>query len=221
MCLLMLQKASNFIPRQAFTLLEVLLATALLTLLTTGILAIVSDFTASKTMFKSLRQEQDPSSLSPLSPNNNTIAVWSRLLEDDLLHSQTIEAQHDNELTLIGYGALEISDSGRSHRPVQVVYQLEEVAGTSCVIRRQTLLDIPSNQNMRRDLVCCGVRRFTITGSSATGTRPANSQPAGRPPSAPSAPDAGVTQWTLTAWVQGREAPAWEQILSSPLGGTP
>jgi prepilin-type N-terminal cleavage/methylation domain-containing protein len=216
---------ANFIDRRGFTLLELLLATALLTVLMVGILAVVADFGASKRAFKSLHQELDGTQASAAGLDDQTIASWLRLLQDDLGYALAIDAKRENELVLVGYGALNEGSGERSHRPVRVTYLLEEMNGRSCLIRRQELLDVPTNQNVRRDLVCCGVLRFILKHlTTVRAISPGNPQAPGgtQPAAAPADGNRGRgSQWNLQVWAQGQDAPMLERILYLPAGGSP
>lgn len=147
-------------PR-AFTLLELLVATALSTVLMIGVLAVVADLGAPE-VAAGIRDEAGAGGAAEASD------AWVRLLREDLAHAHSIDASKANEVALMGYGALDGRGRERTHRPVLVLYRIEMIDGRPWLIRRQAVLDVLTNQNVQRDLVCCGVTRFELVGVGGT-----------------------------------------------------
>ena len=137
--------------RRGFTLLEMLLATVLSVMLMVGVLAVIA----------SLGTAAGKAGGQPV-PAADAMDGWLRLLQEDLNLAVKVDTSRSNELTLIGYAALDGLGRERTHRPVRVLYRFEEVGGRRWLIRRQALLDVASNQNVQRDLVCNGVSRFEL-----------------------------------------------------------
>lgn len=167
---------------RAFTLLEMLMATALSTVLMIGVMAVVADL-GSAGLDSSVRQRKPLETGGDPAPGigRDALGAWVGLLREDLRHATEVVASRDNELTLWGYGALDSRSRERTHRPVRVRYGIETVGGRSWLVRRQSLLDALTNQNVQRDLVCGGVRRFelvSVRGESAPG--PADADSSGR-----------------------------------------
>jgi prepilin-type N-terminal cleavage/methylation domain-containing protein len=159
---------------RAFTLLELLVATALSAILMVGVLAVVADLGAAAV---AAQEKADPAA--PLGPQ--ALEAWVRLLREDLRHARTVVADKEGELVLVGYGALDAARQ-RTHRPVRVLYRIEEVRGRPWVTRRQAALDCLTNQNVQRDLVCGGVTRFELEGADYAfegGPQGAQGQPPG------------------------------------------
>ncbi len=140
--------------RSAFTFLELLLAMTLTALLMVGVLAVIS-------------RVMGPSSELSVHEDANSSAVpgdsgWVRLLRRDLEHARAVTANADGDLVMAGYLALDATNHGLTHRPAVVTYHVEPVAGRHWLVRRQALLDVLSTDNVRRDLVCHGVRRLQL-----------------------------------------------------------
>ncbi|MEX2672293.1 MAG: prepilin-type N-terminal cleavage/methylation domain-containing protein [Phycisphaeraceae bacterium] len=140
---------------RAFTLLELLLATAISAMLMVGVLSVITTLGAD--------------SVGPAESRNQRVSRdeilhrWTQLLRHDLGHARTIEPPVENTITLLGYAALTGPARDRVHRPVEVVYELASQAGRSWVVRRQRALDTLTNRVTERDLVCGGVRAFRLT----------------------------------------------------------
>jgi hypothetical protein len=141
--------------RPAFTLLELLLATVLSTVLMIGVLAVVTDLGAPAVAAASTRFRD--AALGP-----HTVDAWVSLLRADLNQASRVEASKNSSLALTGYTALDPSDRGQTHRPVRVTYEIAEVGGRQWIVRRQAALDVLTNRNTHRDLVGCGLTRFEL-----------------------------------------------------------
>ncbi len=147
------------INRRAFTLLELLTATVLSTVLMMGVMAVVTDLGASG-MYQ---QTPDGSGESPgAHKQSRQLDAWMRLLRRDISHAGEVNTLENNELVFTGYNALDTSGGRRTHRPVQVSYRIREVDGRKWLVRQQAALDVLTNKNVQRDLVCRGVRRFEL-----------------------------------------------------------
>jgi hypothetical protein len=163
---------------RAFTLLELLLATALTALLMIGVLAVVADLGA-------------PEAAAGPVPGREEARAFEAcldLLHEDLTHAVAVNASKANELTLVGYASLDGCGRERTHRPVRVRYTLEQIDGRSWLVRRQDALDVRTSENLQRDLVCCGFRGFQLLQDryawgldeeASEGEAPADGPPAG------------------------------------------
>ena len=169
--------------RHGFTLLEMLLAAVLSVMLMVGVLAVIA----------SLGTAAGKAGEQPV-PAADAIDGWLRLLQEDLNLAVRIDTSRPNELTVTGYAALDDSGRERTHRPARVLYRFEEVAGRRWLIRRQALLDVATNQNVQRDLVCDGLSRFELL-------------PA---PVASAKSDLKSTLWRLRVWTDDQAKPARE-----------
>ena len=73
-------------------------------------------------------------------------------------------------------------------------YQVQDIGGQAWLVRRQTALDVLTNFNVQRELVCYGVRRFELVRSA----------------------DAG---WRLRVWTADRDEPSYDRIVTGQGGG--
>lgn len=167
------------IDRRAFTLLELLLATALTTLLMVGVLAIISRIGAAAVVTLPGASAEDAAS-------DDVIDALVHLLREDIDHAFDVDTTKPNELIMFGVGTLEGDDRQRGHRPVVITYQFERAGSRMWLVRRQAALDVLSNRNVQRDLVCEGIARFALTaardgqvleGASAARRKPIDAAP--------------------------------------------
>lgn len=141
--------------RPGFTLVELLLATTLSTLLLIGVMAVVTGLSSSAGFERSVGatgHATDPA----------VVDSWLRLLREDFENARRIELLSDTELEVVGYAALDPQSGERTHRPVRVVYAIERVGGRDWVVRRQTALDVLTNKATTGALVCGGLSRFNF-----------------------------------------------------------
>ena len=153
--------------RRGFSLIEMLAAAALSAVLMIGLLAVVSSVGRTRRAFAE-RQEQSGWS-----------AGVADLIRFDVRNARTITAAA-NRLTLTGTGALDAATLVPTHRPVRVEYSLQQAAGQSWLVRRQTDLDVQSNRNSWSDAVCPGVAAFAAEPlrDGADAKQPADAVPA-------------------------------------------
>lgn len=136
--------------RPGFTLLELLLASALTTMLMVGVLGLVSQI--------GLPAEESADAIS----RDAAVEGFAEMLRADLEHAVAVDATDENHVELLGYAALDDEARSRSHRPVRIVYRFDEIRGRSWLVREQHLLDVLTNRNMQRDLVAAGVSSFAL-----------------------------------------------------------
>ncbi|MCC7409229.1 MAG: prepilin-type N-terminal cleavage/methylation domain-containing protein [Phycisphaeraceae bacterium] len=150
-----------------FTLVEVLGATVLLSLLMFAALSVTIGLH---------RQAR------ALTVMENARPGWQQdlvaLLRYDLAHAEHVEMNPRMQtLTLRGYSYLDADTRRPHHRPVEVTYQLVETDDSTSVVdqnarprwlvRKQVNLDDLSNRNTWSDLVCGGVKRFRLVLATA------------------------------------------------------
>ena len=146
-----------------FTLLELCIAIMLSSVLMIGVLAVITDLQNT-----TLADDDDDPPRGREEFGGDATDMESalnglvELLRDDLKHAGMIEVVRTGEVALTGYCALDKPRCERVHRPVRVVYALENMAGRSWLVRRQEYLDVATNRHVQRDLVCSGVRRFEL-----------------------------------------------------------
>ena len=175
--------------RPGFTLLELLLASALTTLLMVGVLGIVAQ------VGLPARQPSDAASPDAASPDAASRDAASRdaalrgfadVLRLDLEHAASIDVTKPNRVELLGYGSLDAETRRRTHRPVRIVYHIARIGDRRWLLREQRRLDVPTNRNVQRDLVAAGVRGFELSHVPLTPDRLAGEA---QPPSVAQAPD--------------------------------
>ncbi len=160
--------------KRAFTLIEMLGATLLGTLLVLTVLSVLPAIGRSRRK------------LSTNSDAGHQVDGLIRLLEWDFATARQAEPRPDGVM-LSGFDSLDPSTLRPRHRPVQVVYRLEEVDGKPQLTRRQTALDVLSNQGTWVEVVTDSVSavRFTPVWATLTGARKPTTAPSSRPSSSP------------------------------------
>ena len=152
--------------RRAFTIRELLAATALTALWMVAVLHVVGAIGASRA---ALARQAD-------------VGAWRGdlldLLRRDLTNASKVSFRPDS-ITLVGHGALDPGTLAFGHEPVTIVYGLSVIDGRHWLVRRQSPRDGLSNAPAWAELVCPDVNGFTV--------RRAGSGPAGAISSAPSA----------------------------------
>lgn len=208
--------------RCGFTLIELLMATALTTTLVIGVVAVVADLSRSATVVARQDQGEEASATSRRCPDE--IARWAELLREDMAQADKIWVSQSGEILLLGYGGLSDADRERTHRPVEVRYRVVQFGDEDWLIRRQKSLDVLSNQNVQRDLLCRGVSRYEVSvepiAGSADSSEPVVSDEGleGKPPAVRAAAMAerrrlalvarkstGPGLWMLAVWTDGEE----------------
>jgi prepilin-type N-terminal cleavage/methylation domain-containing protein len=152
---------------KAFTLIELLAATALSALLLIGVLGVLTSLRASAAQSMGIER---PDVFAPL----------LSLIRRDL--SQASSVTTTPERTTIST-FVNIDQAGNlSHRPVRVEYFLEQVGNLRCLVRQQTNLDELTNRATSRQVLYVDVASFQMSTVRFTGTAPApaTTQNAGR-----------------------------------------
>jgi hypothetical protein len=147
--------------RRAFTILELLAATALTALLMLAVLHVIGSLGASRVTLAS----------------HAGAAAWRSDLLDtlrrDLVNSSQATFQKD-QMTLTGHAALDRATLALHHQPVTIVYGLATIHGRTWLVRRQSSRDGSSNQGVWAELLCPDITGFTVKGwatASAVGAR--------------------------------------------------
>ncbi|MHB1156177.1 MAG: prepilin-type N-terminal cleavage/methylation domain-containing protein [Phycisphaerales bacterium] len=141
-----------------FTMLELLMALALSAMLMIGVMAVIAQLGAG-----SVRQASADAQPGAALPGAGAMELMARLMGEDIGQAERVDATRPSQLELIGYCGLDDRGRGRLHRPVDVVYRLEQINGRTWLVRRQMLRDVLTNQNIQRDLVCGDVTGFAIS----------------------------------------------------------
>jgi len=187
----------------AFTLLEMLAAVVLSGVLMVGVLSVVRDLGAGGSPIRAQLA-------SHAAAGADEIDHWVDLLREDLDHADEIDASKPNELILTGHSALGAADCEQTHRPARVQYKLQDISGWPWLIRRQTALDVLTNSNVQRDLICHGVKRFELV--PAAGTTLVKQGDKGRK---------AVVAWRLRAWMNDQDQPSYDRVVTAGDGKAP
>ena len=142
--------------RTGFTLLELLLASVLTTMLMVGVLAVVASL-GSSAVGAAEEGRIDPE------VRADSIQPWIDLLRNDIAHADELTMTRDNVLKIIGHAALDRANRAATHRPVEIHYAFREVAGRRWLVRFERALDALTNQNIRCDLVAGDIAGFELT----------------------------------------------------------
>lgn len=211
------------IVRRGFTLLEMLLATALAAMLVVGVMGVVTNITRANYASSSGEDggrpkqghlEEDPAA---------SIARWSVMLADEVAHAVAMEPGDGEGFALVTYGALTDADRGRAYRPVVVRYAIREVGGARWLVRLQGLLNSGDRRAMQSDLVVGGVRRVAL---EAADPLPPSGDPRyearlveiGRSPDSP-VYFAGLTLGEVETGAQGEVAAKAGHVRGADLAG--
>lgn len=146
--------------RMAFTLLEMLLATALLVVLMVGVMAVIARLGAGG-LDASIGRGGAPG------VDGSMIDALVALLAEDIQQAEQVDASVPGQLRLAGFLSVDQRHRGRTHRPVEVVYEVRRIGGRDWMVRRQTALDGRSDDRQQVDLVCVDVSGFEVVARGA------------------------------------------------------
>ena len=151
---------------RAFTLVELVAATALSAILLTVALSVV------RTVNRA-----------PLAGDaaTDTAGPVARQLQWDLSNAVVLRTD-DRGLTLAGYGSLDPATQDPTRQPVLIAYTLRPAAGQLWLTREQTSLDARTEGSTTTELLCGDVARLTVdappsVADVAAATRPADEDP--------------------------------------------
>jgi prepilin-type N-terminal cleavage/methylation domain-containing protein len=141
--------------RRGMTLLELLLAVLVLAMFMVGVLAVVSRLGSQGLV--GVRPWARPQAAA------DAVDAWAGLLRAELACGR-IESAGPDRLVLLTQASIVDPARPLADRPARVTYFIEPAPSGdgSWLIRRQQMLD--SAEAPRRDLVCRGVRAFSVTG---------------------------------------------------------
>ncbi|MBI1368401.1 MAG: hypothetical protein GC162_07070 [Planctomycetes bacterium] len=152
--------------RRAFTIIELLLATALAVVLMAGSMKVLAALKADATT--------DTSATSTATIERTIID----LMQHDLVESRLL-GQQQGTITMIGYASIPAAhtddasreSAGVSHEPVKIEYFVRSMDDRSWLVRRQTRINERSNRNRWSELVCAGVTGIRIERVVPAGVR--------------------------------------------------
>jgi prepilin-type N-terminal cleavage/methylation domain-containing protein len=134
---------------RAFTLIELLAATALGAMLMAAVLVVVGSAVSQEMAMR----EAESDLLVP--------TRVADLMRWDLEQSRNISIG-DSRIALEGYGAIRAEDLASVHRPATVVYRLHRIAERSFLVREQIRPDQITSRNAWLELICADVNRFEL-----------------------------------------------------------
>lgn len=138
--------------RSGFTLLELLLASALMAVLMIGVLMVLTNLTR-PAMASDVDSDKQGEIISE--------ATWIELIRDDLRQAHHIETSV-NELVIVSYGGLDAQSKERTQRPVRIRYRIETMSARPWMLRDEVSIDNSAETVIRRELVGQGITRFEL-----------------------------------------------------------
>lgn len=135
------------VNRYGFTLIEMLLATVLMSLLMVGVLAVITRVSGP------IASEATPVSLSGIAIDTDAAV---RVITADLAQAQEIELVGD-AVAIKGHAGLNALTKERNQRPVEVRYLIKVIADQPCLVREERLLDVKPAQAISYELVAVGI----------------------------------------------------------------
>jgi prepilin-type N-terminal cleavage/methylation domain-containing protein len=140
--------------RRAFTLLEMLLATALAAVLMAAVLL----------MLAGVSRDRRRVSAATASPMLQTIEERIRW---DIVNAQSMDVGNDGgSVVLTGHGAIDHQSLTSNGRLSQVTYRMT----SGCLVREQEYLDNPAQPSRWRALVAVNVHSFRVVAETADAT---------------------------------------------------
>ena len=140
--------------RNAFSLIELLVATTLSAVLMAAVLAILAGVSRDRKRLTAAQNLPSPR------------AMIDRF-QWDLTNAQTLSQTADGRwLELVGHGGIDYKTLAPNGRLVTVDYRLYQDGDTSCLVREQKYLDDPAAPNPWRELISIGVSSFHVIAQS-------------------------------------------------------
>jgi len=184
-----------------FTLIEMLLASALTAVLMVGVMAVVGQ------LGSPLGDSSQPSQAKWEDAGRS----WQSLLRQELALASTVDGSVPGQIELRGPLALSLDTLERTHDTAVVRYFVETIAGTSALWREQSTqpLGVDQTKQTQRWLVGLGVERFEFAPP-----QPPTHQQANRN-AQPGDDDTHATAmaWTLKVWFQSADTQGESQLM--------
>lgn len=195
--------------RRGFTLLELMLATVLMSVLMIGVLAVLT-----QVLRPAGGQNERAKALGGID------AGWVGVMRGDLLQARAVQSG-ESRIELMGYVGLDPATGERTQRPARVAYHLaEDIAGRSWLVRSETPMDTGGKPTTRHELLGGGVTRFTLTPPRVGTTDRLSPAPASGPASGAGAAGGGAPMglpadeaWRLRLWAGDQADPAVDRVL--------
>ncbi len=153
-------------PKRGFTLVELLVTIALAAVVMIALMKVIGSTTRSADAIR----------------NIDVRAKWQSdiisVIEWDLANATEVKTEAGSRLIVLGYGALDRRTSEPKHEPVEVTYELTESNDSFMLIRRQSQLNDPTNLAIHQEIMCVGVRGFSVSIEAASAMDDVESQAA-------------------------------------------
>src|SRR5947209_5308283 len=144
--------------RNAFTLLELLLANMLIAILLGGLLLLISSLSREQKKVTAA-QDQDPT---------NSILT---LLCHDLANSESARPlPNERGFILTGHAGLDPKSLTPTDHRTRVIYEVRRRADILCLIREQTYLDDPIKPQRFEELIATNITSLSISGTNESPT---------------------------------------------------
>ena len=144
-------------PRErAFTLIELLAATALIGLLMVAMMSVMGSIG---------RTERVMAAHDTAAPEVDALV---RLLERDLAHAREVYAENDR-VELHAFSAVDERSMEPTHRPVRIRYEVRRLGSRRWLVRRQARRDELSNRDVSAELVCADVKAVQLKSQEEAG----------------------------------------------------
>jgi len=155
---------------EGFTLVEVVLATALSAAVMVAVLGVVARMARSR-----------PNRCDPVARALIEDELLS-LIEMDLANARSFEARRDG-FVLTGFGRIDPKTKKTGHGPARIRYQVRRAGGQNWLVRVQTIQSPGGGRRETHDLVCAGVERIALEARDepTAGSRPAFGESTGMP----------------------------------------
>lgn len=192
---------------RGFTLIEMLLATVLTSVLMLGVLAVIISVSAP---IKAAGGDEPE-----VVAARNDVEAIVRAMKADLTQARTLEAE-GGELRLMSYGGLDTQTCDRTQRPVRIRYLVRTLAGRSWLMREERALDGEVVQAIRTQLVAEGVTRIELQPPAdmpvgGVGSRTARAATESGEQDEPELPVDGL--WRLRVWLDAMQGPAVDRPI--------
>ena len=151
------QTSTTSRTQRGFTLVELLAAILLTTLLTTSLMGVI----------RAMNQQRK------LTMGEHPLEGWKLQLRQRLLSDLSNTRRlgvTDGRLTLLGYASRDAEAGVATHRPCEVVYRLESLAGRTWLIREESPLGTQSPTRANSELAAYGITSIRVTRMEDDGT---------------------------------------------------
>lgn len=151
------ERSTTSRSRRGFTLIELLAAILLTTLLTTSLMGVI----------RAMNQQRK------LTTGEHALEGWKLQLRQHLLCDLSNARRMgvtDGRLTLLGYASRDTESGVATHRPCEVVYRMETLAGRHWLIREESPLGTQTPTRTNEELAAYGIDRIRVTRLEDDGT---------------------------------------------------